>query len=368
MPVMGGSRFGMGAVIHQLLASAAPEDAVFGCARQYREWLRARGIRSDIYAEGIDPALAAGEVLPHRRLSREEGMADALVFHYATGADVTAFARQSKIPLVLAYHNITPSAYFRSVHRRLYTSTAQGREDLPSLAHATLSLAFSEYSRKELEGVGFRNVHVLPLALDEDRYAVPPDEGIVERFSDGWVNLLFVGRIAPNKKHEDLIRAFHYYRRINPNSRLLLVGSWRMCESYKVWLEQYCQWLGLSDVHFCGHVSRAQLVAYYRVGNVFVCMSEHEGFCVPLVEAMHFGVPIIAYGATAVPDTLGTAGVLLKEKDYPTIAEMVNLMVTDAAVRGRVVAHQRERLEAFRPGIVQDRLLALLSEHVLGER
>ncbi len=160
-------------------------------------------------------------------------------------------------------------------------------------------------------------------------------------FDDDWVNLLFVGRTIPNKRLEDVIRWFHAYKRwFNPRSRLLLVGAHGGFERYLAMLNELVARLGASDVHFLGHVTNEELVAYYELADVFLCASEHEGFCVPLVEAFHMGVPVIAYAATAVPATMDGGGVLVTDKDPVHIAALIDRIVTDRELQDRIVASQ----------------------------
>ena len=144
-------------------------------------------------------------------------------------------------------------------------------------------------------------------------------------YDDDWVNLLFVGRVIPNKRIEDVIRFFHAYKTyFNPRSRLLLVGAHSGFERYLSLLHHFIATIGAKDVHLVGHVSNEELVAYYELADVFVCASEHEGFCVPLVESFHMGVPVIAYAATAVPSTMDGAGILYTDKDPLHVAGLIN--------------------------------------------
>jgi glycosyltransferase involved in cell wall biosynthesis len=170
---------------------------------------------------------------------------------------------------------------------------------------------------------------------------VTPSHLLAGPFDDDWVNLLFVGRVIPNKRLDDVIRAFAAYKRsINPRSRLLLVGSYGGFELYFAMLQQLVAQLRVPDVHFLGHVSNEELSAVYDVADVFLCASEHEGFCVPLIEAFHKGVPVIAYAATAVPATMDGGGVLYTDKTPLRVAHLVDAVVRDAPLRARIVAAQ----------------------------
>jgi glycosyltransferase involved in cell wall biosynthesis len=188
---------------------------------------------------------------------------------------------------------------------------------------------------------------------------------VLRRWNSG-LNVLFVGRVAPHKRHDDLIQVFCYLkRRVRPDSRLLLVGSTRGMERYVASLQALVRRRGLSDVVFVGHVGAPEWVACYRCASVYLSMSEHEGFGVPLLEAMHFGVPVIARKAAAVPETLGGAGLLIARSDAATaaaVAELIALLDEDLALRERVVVLQRERLQAFMPDRVRVRLEQLLQD------
>ena len=199
--------------------------------------------------------------------------------------------------------------------------------------------------------MGYRcPIDVCPVVIPYGDYDAEPDRGTMERMrADARRNLLFVGRISPNKKQEDVIRAFACYRRrYDRESRLTLIGSAGGTENYLESLKAYARKLGLEDsVVFPGHIRFDEILAYYRTADVFVCMSEHEGFCVPLIEAMYFGVPIAAYGAAAVPDTLGGGGLLLDSKDPGLAAAAIRRIVTDGALRRRIRREQEKVLRRF---------------------
>jgi glycosyltransferase involved in cell wall biosynthesis len=201
---------------------------------------------------------------------------------------------------------------------------------------------------------------VLPIVFEPGRYAVRPNRRMLRAYGEG-LNVLFVGRIAPHKRQEDLIRVYYHLKRaMRPDSRLLLVGSSRGTEPYLASLEAYVERLGLTDVVFAGHVAAAEWAAYYRCASVYLSMSEHEGFGVPLLESMYHGVPVLAYKAAAVPETLGGAGLLMTARNYAGAAELIALLDEDDDLRERVVARQRERVQAFYPSRVRERLALLL--------
>ena len=157
---------------------------------------------------------------------------------------------------------------------------------------------------------------------------------------------MFVGRMIPNKKIEDVIRFFHAYNRwFNPRSRLLLVGAHSGFERYVAMLQNLIDRLGVPDVHFLGHVSNAELTAYYELADVFLCASEHEGFCVPLVESFHMGVPVLAYAATAIPATMDGAGILYHDKDPVRVAALIDQVATNRHVAEGIVESQDAALD-----------------------
>lgn len=333
--------------IHQMIIGAMVGDAISDHAFMLRDALREWGYQSHIYAQYIHPGLSK-EVRPYT--DYQPTGQDILIFHYSIGSEVSEYVASLSTRLVMIYHNVTPAEYFRKVDHALFEQMEKGRQSLVHFRDKIeLALADSEFNRLDLVQAGYTKTGVLPVALDEERYSQAPSQELMARFGhDGYTNLLFVGRIVPNKKQEDVIKALYYYKRINPRSRLFLVGPhWEQAEVYLNWLQDLALYLNLPDVHFCGHVPFDELLAYYRLADVFVCMSEHEGFCKPLVESMYFDVPIVAYDATAVPYTLGGAGILVKEKRYDVVAETIHLLVTDANLRQRIIAGQRERLRHF---------------------
>ena len=209
---------------------------------------------------------------------------------------------------------------------------------------------------------GFSHRGVLPIVFDATRYSVRPDRRVLREWEEG-VNVLFVGRVSPNKRFEDLLLTFRYLKHhVCPDARLLLVGSWIGMEPYLAYLQALAQRLDLVDVVFAGHVSGEALAAYYRCASVYLSMSEHEGFGVPLLESMYYGVPIIAYRVGAVPDTLGDSGVLIREKNYAAVAELIGLLIEDQALQSQIVSRQRDRLTHFEPKVVKPRLAQLLQE------
>ena len=253
--------------------------------------------------------------------------------------------------MALIYHNITPPEYFVGVHRTLARQCFRGRRELKAYVdRCDLALGDSEFNRQDLEALGFPRTDVLPVVPDFSHLDGEPDDFIARQFDDEWTNVLFVGRVIANKKIEDLIRYFHaYHTRCNPRSRLLIVGVFSLFERYLAGLNHLVEELGTGHIHFVGHVSNAELVAYYEVADLFLCASEHEGFCVPLVEAFYKQVPVLAYAATAVPATMDGAGVLFTEQDPDSVARLMDAILSDSPLQDAIVDRQLEavrRLQA----------------------
>jgi glycosyltransferase involved in cell wall biosynthesis len=204
-----------------------------------------------------------------------------------------------------------------------------------------LALGDSEFNRQELDALGFPVTGVLPVVPDFSHLALPANDLIARQFDDAWTNIIFVGRVIPNKRIENLITFFAAYKtRFNPRSRLLLVGSSGGFERYLTMLQDLVSRLRLPDVHFTGHVSNEELAAYYDVADIFLCASEHEGFCVPLMEAFHRRIPVVAWARSAVPATMDGAGVLYDRADPEEVAALIDLVVSDLALQDRILAGQ----------------------------
>jgi len=354
--------------IHQFIPYLhAPGDAaadqVYAFQRAFRTW----GCESEIYALEGDAEVSGLWRLASEYISDgQEVTDDVLLYHYVIGSPLTALLKTAPGRLMLYYHNITPAKYVAPFHHELAQSLQAGREELLTVCHVP-ALAPSEYSRRELVAMGFQQVDVVPLNLDFERLHIsaqtPAGRALVELYADGWVNWVSIGRIAPNKHCEDIIRAFAYYRRfVNPRSRLFLVGSMHHFEAYQFNVARLAERWGVGEIHWCGRVPYEEgFGAYYQLASVFVYMSEHEGFCAPLLEAMSFDVPVVAYGAAATPFTMGEAGLLVNAKRYEVIAEIVDVLQRDEALRSRLVAVQRRHLDHFTPDRVAQQLRQAIS-------
>jgi glycosyltransferase involved in cell wall biosynthesis len=335
--------------IHQVLATLGYGDAIGHEVLGIQRVLRAAGYESDIFVETADSRLE-DRTVDYRELAGASHPDNILIHHFSISSRASRIAYALPDRMVLVYHNITPPEYFVDVHPLLVQLCYLGRRELGLYAgRCELALGDSEYNRQELETLGFPVTGVLPVVPDFSHLSGPANYMHAGQFDDEWVNLLFVGRTIPNKRLEDVVRWFHAYKRwFNPRSRLLFVGAQGGFESYIAMLNQLVARLGTADVHFLGHVTNEELVAYYESADVFLCASEHEGFCVPLVEAFHMGVPVIAYAATAVPATMDGGGILIADKDPVHVAALVDRIVTDGALQERIICSQAAALARLR--------------------
>jgi glycosyltransferase involved in cell wall biosynthesis len=330
-------------IIHQFLPTFE-RGAVGGHALLARQTLRDAGHESEIFAAETRESVSDEGA---RDLAEYRGGADVRIYQMAIGSVAADQVLTRHEPLVVNHHNLTPLRYLAGWEPVAAHGVAWGRQQLRELAtRADLGLAVSHFNEADLLESGFTRTTVVPFLVELDALAVEPDASIARTGDTQW---LFVGRIAPNKTQHDLVKSFAAYRRFHdPAARLTLVGG-GIDSAYGATLSRFVHALGLDDaVSMPGVVSAAQLAAYYRTADVLVVVSEHEGFCVPLIEAMYYEVPIVAYAAAAVPETLGSeAGLLLHDKDPCTVAAAVARVVSDAPLRAQLVAAGTERARQF---------------------
>jgi L-malate glycosyltransferase len=332
--------------VHQVLATLGYGDAIGHEVLGIQRVLRGAGYDSEIFVETADRRLEDCTI-DYREMVGAVAPEDVLIHHFSIGsrASRTAYALPGRMALV--YHNITPPEYFVGVHRDLVKQCFRGRRELTAFIPRTdVALGDSEFNRQELAALGFPNTGVLPVVPGFSHLGGLPSQLLAAEFDDEWTNVMFVGRVIPNKKFETIIRAFHVYRtRHNPRARLLLVGSYSGFEKYLSMLQELVARLGTPDVHFLGHVSNEELTALYDIADLFLCASAHEGFCVPIIEAFYKRVPVLAYAATAVPATMDGGGVLFETTDAIEIARLMEAVLDDPKVEDVVLRSQDAALE-----------------------
>lgn len=335
--------------IHQILPDIVLGDAISNEALEIRDTLRSWGFKSNIYAIRVHPTMKT-HAITYRNYCSKSSEKNILIYHYSIGSSLSSFVPKLPDKKILIYHNITPPEYFLGLNDELVALLEFGKEELKALnSKIDLALGDSEYNRKELIDLGFKQTGILPILINFNNYNISPDKDILRKFKDTCTNYIFVGRIAPNKRQDDIIKVFSYiYNYIDSNSRLFLIGSCNGTERYYECLKESVKQLGLdSNVYITGHLKFEELLAYYQLADVFISMSEHEGFCVPLLECMYFKIPILAFNSTAIPHTLGRAGILINKKNYMEIAEMASLLAADSNLRRSIIKRQDERLRDF---------------------
>jgi glycosyltransferase involved in cell wall biosynthesis len=328
--------------IDQLLDGFADGDAISNEARVIRDRLRTAGVESEIFA----PRESTGHAVADEARPLDD-ITDAgkIIYHYSTFSSATEAYLVSRAERIVRYHNITPAGFFEAYDDHLARSLTIARERLPKVLEAAGSVcAVSEFNATEARGMADVPVSVVPL-LFEPR--AESDAG--HRVAAHVRQVLFVGRIVPNKCVEDLILAFAWLNgSLLPGARLFLVGSDRSCPKYYAMLKMLAGRLGLDCVLFKGFLSDDELAAQYRAADLFVSASRHEGFCLPLLEAMMRDVPVIARNCGGMPEALAGSGVLYDSTDPRELAVLMQRLLTDPDLRSSILASQAERIASLK--------------------
>jgi glycosyltransferase involved in cell wall biosynthesis len=355
-------------LVHQVLVAAAPADAITNEALEIRRMLRLAGTRSKIFARYIAPELA-GSVLPLDDYPRVAGADGALLLYHASigEPEVTRFLLERPEPLGMIYHNMSPAEPFAPYDPSFAGKLEAGRRELALLhPRVSLALADSAFNAADLASRGYQGVRVTPLIVEPGRLLD------VELHAEtvAWQSrvpgpvLLFVGQLLPHKQPHVLLQAYHVLvTYLVPDAHLFLVGAPRL-PRYKECLQYFIQEMNLTK---CGiiksPVSDGELAAYYRRADAVVTLSEHEGFCAPLLEAMSFGKPILARATGAVPETLGDAGLMIGPEDGTLVAaEAMGEILTNQPLRAELVQRGTRRLAHFHA----DRTRAVMMSHLTG--
>lgn len=351
--------------VDQILAGFAEGDAISQAALAMQDAFRKWGCVSDVYADKrhVSPAMQAS----CRSLAEYRATpADLVIHHYSIGSPALDTFADAAARKILVYHNITPSEYFRGFDDRVADELGHARNGLRDIGpklHA--AWAVSEFNAEELRAAGLKNVKSFPLLFSPGTLDLAPDPNVLGKFKADLKTWFFVGRIAPNKKIETLIESFYWYHKtINPYSRLVIVGSERSCPRYFTMLRMYVGDLDLPNVCFEGFASPAGLPAYYKMADVFVTTSEHEGYCLPLIEAMYMNVPVVARSVGGIPEAVGGAGVLYDDLSANELAGLVDRVISDSSLRGEILSGQRARIDEVKARDVDAELKELLKDSV----
>ncbi len=352
--------------VYQLVAGFTPGDAISNIALRLRIAFRRRGMHAEIAGQAghIHPSLHR-ESLTLKQLEREARPHDLALLHLSIGSDVNDAFAALPCRKAIMYHNITPPHFFEDFgYQAMAHLLRRGREQAQQLVGtADCVMAVSRFNATELNTMGYADpIHVLPFLLDRLSMEVPPDPATLDLLDDGKTNILFIGRGVPNKRIEDIIRATSFYKHgIHAGLRFIHAGSYQGYELYQALLATLARYVGVGDeTTFTGPVTQACINALYRRAHVFVCLSEHEGFCIPLLEAMAHDIPVLAYAAAAIPETMDGAGVLLKQKQLAQTAEMIHALAHDGPLRQAVIADQRKRLQRHMADDLEDAVARIL--------
>lgn len=355
--------------ILQVLPVLAFGDAIGNDTITLKDTLKDAGYKTEIYAEVIDSRLPKATAIQIEKLKVDKE--DIILYHLSTGSRLNYEILKYECKKVLIYHNITPPDFFSGYNEEAKQNCIDGLAAVEYLADKVdYCLADSEFNKQELIALGYTcKIDVLPILITFDDFKKVPNKEVLDKYKGNTKNIIFTGRIAPNKKHEDLIAAFYYYQKYyEENARLFLVGSYGGMEKYYEKLGRYAEQLDVKNVIFTGHIKFDEILAYYKLADLLLCMSEHEGFCVPLVEAMYFNVPVVAFESTAIGDTLGGSGILLKEKEPEVTAGVMNRVLTDASLYDSIIKNQQERLLYFQHEKVKVQFLNYLRILINGHK
>jgi len=349
--------------LHQFTAGFAWHDAISNEAQLFRKIFRGWGYSSEIYC---DPANTSRDL--RSQIKDIHGAAadiapdDLVLLHLSIGSIANSVFESLPCRKAILYHNVTPAHYFQFTNSQIAAHLQRGREQVAALAgKATVNMADSAFNAAEMQEMGYTDVTVLPIVIDTDLMEIPPTHRLMQRRRDGLLNVIFVGRCTPNKKIEDVLRVFAWLQKnITPLCRLTQIGSKAGNERYHAMLLAMCKEWQLTNVEFTGSVSQADLHAYYQTADVFLCMSEHEGFCIPLIESMLHDVPIVAMADAAVPETLDGSGIQLTQRRFDIAAEAIYQLKQDPVLREGVLQAQRERLARYKSRDLEHELRACL--------
>lgn len=351
----------------QMLSTMAYGDAIGNDTIALKKVIEDLGYETAIYAESIVPPINNSIALPVSKI--KECKEDIIIYHLSTGSELNYKLAEYSARKIVIYHNVTPPHFFLGNNELFYHVTKQALEGVQYLSDKVdYCLSDSDFNKQELLDIGYRcPIDILPILVPFEDYKKQPNRKIINSYQDGKTNIIFTGRIAPNKCQEDVIRAFYCYKKyFDSSARLFLVGSFKQEDIYYQRLVNYVEKLELEDVYFTGHIKFDEVLAYYKIADVFLCMSEHEGFCVPLLEAMFFDIPIIAYNCTAIPFTLSGSGIMLNEKEPIVAAKMIHLLLNDMPLREKVLHNQRIRLKDFAYDKIREQFEKYLASFIGG--
>lgn len=336
--------------VHQILPRFEMGDAISYHSLYIRDTLDEANYTNSIYASSVE------ENSKHICSELEhfdefiDNRDDVLIFHFSVYDESYKKLLESKNKKILVYHNVTPPEMIEKYNKEVAEICRKGKALLPELKLVDLAVADSEFNRQDLLNCGFEEhrTRVLPIKPMLNRFdAFKDDKAMAKRLCDGRLNMLYVGRVYPNKGIFDLVRIFACLNRyVNARTRMLVAGS--CLKDYLADVISLVREYGIEKEFFIlDKVTDQELGTLFRYSHMYISMSDHEGFCVPIVEAMSFDLPVLAYDAGAVADTMGGAGVLVKEKNPEDIAVLADMILTESGIRDQILARQKKRIDFF---------------------
>jgi len=352
--------------VYQVLPGFNTRDAICNEVLLIRDFFRSRGFKSEVYVDVLRSNHEKSFQL-HKYASFRPNHDDIILYHFSVYDRVARSIPNMKGKWILRYHNITPAKFFHRWDSHMSEMLDNGRKLLPELKDRCVHyIADSEFNKAELETYGIQNITILPLIFPLNNMTID-DKEWTQKLSGPKVNILFTGRIAPNKKQDDIVKAFyHYHRNLNPDSRLILAGSFDIenC-NYCAYLCNLIRHLNLEDAVFMpGKIDDAKLISLYKTADLFLSMSEHEGFCIPVVESMKYSIPVLAYKSTAVPYTLGSGGILFSEKDFSAVAEMMHYIIRNRALKEMIADNQKKMMKKYSNDTNLEKLNQIMHEYI----
>lgn len=348
-------------VIHQALPNLSSGDAIGNHVLWIRDQLQALGYHSEVFARHLEDSILNEAYAYYKPeiLSNE----DSVIYHHSIGSEITPWLCDHNGPKALIYHNITPPRFFEPYSKTFAQYLKNGIDELKLIAkHFDSNFGVSQFNASQLAEADFNEPKVFPIGIDPQRWSSAPDEEVIKKYDDGRTNLLYVGRIVPNKRIEDVLYTFKFWLEDDPTARLLLVGGLEVDSKYPACLRILSKKLRIDHaVTFVGRVTDSELQSFFRCASMYWSFSEHEGFCVPLIEAMWFDVPVVAYNCTAIGETLDCSGILIDEKNRPDlVAKAVKEMFDDKQLLQELIAKQRKRRKDFLPEALKQKIEELI--------
>lgn len=354
-------------VIEQFLSGFHYGDAIGNSVLRFHKYLTEKGVISRIVAVTIDDEVSEYCIPFNKYTDDPEAIK---IYHYAISSPLNDYFLKSGGKNILIYHNITPSEYFRGFSDELVELTEKGRKELASFSDVfALVIADSEFNALELRQLGFGNIRTFPIMISRGEYESEFSKSYMEMFNDARKNVVFVGRVSPNKKIEDLIKFISVYKKlISDEIRLVIAGNLKSVPYYFSSLLTLKDDLGLgiNDIFFTGHIPFSELLAVYRSADIFLSMSEHEGFCLPLIESSFFRIPVLAFDAGAVEETLDGSGIVFRTKNMEEIAVLAEKVMNDVDIRRSLQISSGNRSERFEKDSDPGKLLKLILEEFDG--